>query len=177
MDKGAYYGVEPGACYLIEEKKPDIAYRFFKELTCDGLPALVITRQHPAVVRRMRGVTSRVIWLCHMLGKDVCNPTALRALYEEITTFVSESLGKTVTLLDGLDYLTVHNEFRRTLMFVEDMNEFVDQHESIVLITVNPDAFPETDLARLEGELEVRDSPDIKTELDTREVARLLESY
>lgn len=177
MDEGAPYAVKRGACYVIKEKKPDISYRLFNMLTQSGLPGLVITRQYPDRVRRERGVTSRVLWLSHTPGEDFHNPTAIGALAKLISNFVDENHGEAVVLLDGLEYLAVNNGFLQTLMFVEHVNEFVMQRASIILIPVSPDALEEKELALLERNVEVRDSPDIKTELDTREVTRLLESY
>jgi len=171
---GVPYAVEPAACYVLAAKRPDTAYRLFNELTRNGVPGLVISRQHPARVQRVHGVTCRVVWLCHTLGEDCLNPAALQSLYERITVFLCENPDG-VALVDGLEYLAGHNEFRRTLTFVEDLNEFVSQHGSVVLFPVDPDALTEREFALLGRELEVRDSADIRTDLDVRDVARLLE--
>lgn len=179
VDGGVPYAVERGACYLIKEKKPDIAYRLFQMLVRSGLPGLVITRQYPERVRRERGVTgeTRILWLSHTPGEDFHNPTAIGALAKLIQNFIDENHGEAVVILDGLEYLSVNNGFLQTLMFVEHVNEFVMQRASIVLLPVSPDALEEKELALLERNVEVRDSPDIKMELDTREVTKLLESY
>ncbi len=177
VDEGAPYVVERGACYLIKEKKPDVGYRLFQMLVQRGLPGLVITRQYPEKVRRERGVTARILWLSHTPGEDFHNPTAIGALAKLISNFIDENHGEAVVLLDGVEYLSVNNGFLQTLMFVEHVNEFVMQRASIVLLPVDPDALEGNQLALLERNVEVRDSPDIKMELDTREVAKLLESY
>jgi len=175
MDEGAPYGIERSACYLIKEKKPDNAYRLFSMLT-RTLPGLVITRQHPTKVARQRGVTSGIVWLSHTPGEDFHNPQAISALAKRISDFVDENHGEAVVLLDGVEYLAVNNGFIPTLMFVEHVNEFVMQRAAVVLIPVDPAALDAKDLALLERNVQVLDGLEIKTELDIREVTRLLES-
>src|SRR3970282_1793533 len=129
------FPLEPGACYLIKEKKPDISYRLFSMLTQAKIPGVVITRQYPDRVRRERGVEdSRVIWLSQTPGQAPHNPTALGSLAKLISGFVEENQGVCVILLDGIEYLSVNNGFLQTLMFAEHVNEFVMQRKANVHI-------------------------------------------
>ncbi len=167
-----------GACYLVEEKKPDLAYRLFKELTAEGLPGLVITRQYPDRVRRERGLpTAKVLWLSHTPGEDYHNPTAIGTLAKTISRFIEDHGGEAVVLLDGLEYLVVNNGFLQTLMFVEHVNEFVMQRKAVVLLPVAPEALEEKERALLERNLEVVESPAVKLDLEMRKVGKLLDSY
>src|SRR3990172_1490108 len=98
-----------GVCYLVEEKKPELAYRLFKDLVREPLPGLVITRQYPERVRRERALPAE--------GKGV------------------------------------------------------------VIIPVAPGALEEKELALLERNLEVVESPAVKLDLEMREVGKLLDGY
>jgi len=168
----------PGACYLIKEKKPDLSYRLFSMLTRGGTPGLVITRQYPERVRRERTLQGgRIIWLSHTPGEDYHNPTAIGSLAKLISGFVEENQGVAVVLLDGLEYLSINNGFLQTLMFVEHVNEFVMQRKAIVILPVSPDALEEKELALLERNIEVVESPIVKMDLETREVSKLLDRY
>jgi len=168
----------PGACYLIKEKKPDLSYRLFGMLTRQGTPGLIITRQYPERVRRERDISSgRIIWLSHTPGEDYHNPTAIGSLAKLISGFVEENQGAPVILLDGIEYLSINNGFLQTLMFVEHVNEFVMQRKAIVIIPVSPDALEEKEVALLERNIEVVESPVVKMDLETREVSKLLDGY
>jgi len=170
--------VAPGACYLIKEKKPDLSYRLYAMLTRGGMPGLVITRQYPERVRREHGVAEgRIIWLSHTPGEDYHNPTAIGSLAKLITGFVEDNHGSAVIMLDGIEYLSINNGFLQTLMFVEHVNEFIMQKKAIVLLPVSPDTLEEKELALLERNVEVVESPAIKMELETREVSKLLDGY
>jgi hypothetical protein len=62
-------------------------------------------------------------------------------------------------------------------MFVEHVNEFVMQRRAILLLPVSPDTLEEKELALLERNLKVLESPALRTDLEAREVSRLLDSY
>ena len=166
-----------GVCYLVEEKKPDLAYRMFKQLVGEALPGLVVTRQYPDRVRRERSLPdAKVLWLSHTPGEDYHNPTAIGTLAKTISRFIEDSKGEAVVLLDGLEYLIVNNGFLQTLMFVEHVNEFVMQRRAVVVIPVSPEALEEKELALLERNLEVVESPAVKLELEMKEVGKLLDT-
>ena len=170
--------IEKGVCYLIKEKKPEVSYRLFEILLDQRMPGLVITRQYPERVRRERGLVDvRVLWLSHTPGEDFHNPTAIGTLAKLIEKFIEDSGGEGVILLDGLEFLIINNGFLQTLMFVEHVNEFVMQGRGIVLIPVSPETLEEKELALLERNVKVLESPTLKTDLETREVSRLLDTY
>src|SRR5207245_442041 len=111
-------------------------------------------------VRRERGITDRrIVWLSHTPGEDYHNPTAIGSLAKLISGFVEEGQGVAVVLLDGIEYISINNGFLQTLMFVEHVNEFVMQRKAIVILPVSPDALEEKELALLERNIEVLESP------------------
>ena len=175
---GLPWDIEKGVCYLIKEKKPEVSYRLLEMLIDQKMPALVITRQYPERVRRERGLTDvRVIWLSHTPGENFQNPTATATLAKIIQQFVEDNSGEGVVLLDGLEFLIINNQFLQTLMFVEHVNEFIMQSRGIVLLPVSPETLEEKELALLERNLKVLESPALKTDLEAREVSKLLDTY
>ncbi len=170
--------IEKGVCYLVKEKKPEVSYRLFEVLMEQKLPGLVVTRQYPERVRRERGLTDvRILWLSHTPGEDFHNPTAIGTLAKVLQKFVEDNGGEGVILLDGLEFLIINNGFLQTLMFVEHVNEFIMQHRAILLLPVSPETLEEKELALLERNIKVLESPALKTDLETREVSKLLDTY
>ena len=170
--------LERGSCYLVKEKKPELSFRLFELLLGQRTPGLCITRQYPERVRRERGLSDvRVIWLSHTPGEDFHNPTAIGTLAKVIQKFIEDNNGEGAVLLDGLEYLIINNGFLQTLMFVEHVNEFVMQHRAVIILPVSPDTLEEKELALLERNVKVLESPGLKTDLEAREVARLLDNY
>jgi len=170
--------LEKGVCYLVKEKKPELSYRLFEGLVAQKIPGLCITRQYPDRVKRERNLTDvRIIWLSHTPGEDFHNPTAIGTLAKVIQKFIEDNNGECAVLLDGLEYLIINNGFLQTLMFVEHVNEFVMQRHAIVIIPVSPDTLEDKELALLERNVKVLESPSLRTDLEAREVSRLLDSY
>jgi hypothetical protein len=170
--------IEKGVCYLVKEKKPEVSYRLFEVLLEQKLPGLVVTRQYPERVRRERGLSDvRVVWLSHTPGEDFHNPTAIGTLAKVLQKFIEDNNGEGVILLDGLEFLIINNGFLQTLMFVEHVNEFIMQHRGILLLPVSPETLEEKELALLERNIKVLESPALKTDLETREVSKLLDTY
>ena len=170
--------MEKGVCYLVKEKKPELSFRLFDLLLGQKIPALCITRQYPDRVRRERGLMDvRIMWLSHTPGEDFHNPTAIGTLAKVIQKFIEDNNGEGAVLLDGLEYLIINNGFLQTLMFVEHVNEFVMQRRAIILLPVSPETLEEKELALLERNVKVLESPALRTDLEAREVSRLLDTY
>ncbi len=170
--------LERGVCYLVKEKKPELTYRLFDDLLRRKIPGLCVTRQYPDRVRRERSMNDvRIVWLSHTPGEDFHNPTAIGTLAKVVQKFIEDNDGQGVVLLDGLEYLIINNGFLQTLMFVEHVNEFVMQRKAILLLPVSPDTLEEKELALLERNIQVIESPALRSEIETREVSRLLDTY
>lgn len=170
--------LEKGTCYLVKEKKPDLSYKLFENLLQHRTPGLCITRQYPDRVRRERVLADvRIIWLSHTPGEDFHNPTAIGTLAKVIQKFIEDNGGEGAILLDGIEYMIINNGFLQTLMFVEHVNEFVMQKKAVLLLPISPDTLEEKELALLERNIEVIESPAFKSEIETREVSRLLDTY
>ncbi len=176
---GSSFSLSRGVCYLVKEKKPDLAYQIFRQLLGEGMPGIVITRQYPDRVRGDRGLAQevKILWLSHTPGADNHNPTAIGTLAKTISRFIEDAKGEAVVLLDGLEFLIVNNGFLQTLMFVEHVNEFVMQRKAVVVIPASPEALEEKERALLERNLEVMEPPAVKMDLEMRQVSKLLDTY
>lgn len=164
-------------CYLVKERKPLLSYRLFDLLRADGKEPLIISRRHPTRLRAERDLEgTRLVWLSHTPGEDFHNPGALGSLNKLICRFIQEQEGALV-LLDGLEYLTLHNDFVQTLLFVEHVNEFVMQHPAYVLVPLDPEALDPKELALLERNVEVIDGDALRKRLEREEVLRLIDTY
>ncbi|MBM4237826.1 MAG: DUF835 domain-containing protein, partial [Euryarchaeota archaeon] len=57
--------------------------------------------------------------------------------------------------IDGIEYLSLFNDFSRLQMFVEQINDIVMESRAILLIAVDPRLFDPRSLARLQRFAEV----------------------
>lgn len=148
---------EEGRSYLVKEKKPDGAMGQFVHLLAKGYTGLVITRQHPNNVMRKYSLNEvRIIWLSTTLGNDYVDPHNLNSLTGMANAFLQGN-GRGTIVLDGLEYLMVHNDFARVLKFIEYLNEMVMQRQAVLLISLDDRAFEPRQVALLERNATVLD--------------------
>lgn len=151
---------EEGRSYIVKERKPDGAMSHFVRILGKGCTGLVITRQHPNnVIRKYNLDGVRLIWLSTTLGKDYVDPHNLNSLTGMAGAFLQDK-GHSIILLDGLEYLMVHNDFGRVLKFVEYLNEMVMQRQAVLLMSLDERAFEPRQLALLERNATVLDIVD-----------------
>ncbi|MFQ5909333.1 MAG: DUF835 domain-containing protein [Thermoplasmata archaeon] len=171
------YDVAGGLCYLVKERKPEISFRIFKMVMENGTMGLCVTRLHPERARKDYGLGDvRIIWLCHTPGEDYHDPTALGTLLKVISKFIKDH-GECIVLFDGFEYLMINNGFLQSLLFVENLNEFVMQSEAIVLLPVCPDTLEGKELALLERDLQIIETPSVERGLDASKLTKLLDKY
>jgi hypothetical protein len=116
---------------------------------------LIVTRLFPKDVRKKYFLqTTPIIWLSTVAGKDNMDPAKLSLL----TDFLINSMEKTqngVVLVDGIEYLITSNDFHRVLRAIDRWSETAMASATRLIISVDPRAFDEKDLAMLERNREV----------------------
>lgn len=166
-----------GAIYLIKERKPLLSYKLFEKALSIGLPGLCVTRRFPARLKENFELpNARLIWLSHTPGKDNHNPTNIGTLATLISSFV-EKYGKSISLIDGLEYLVINNGFQQVLKFTELINEQVMQSESIVLIPISQNAFSDKEIALIERNVETIEGTATPQARSERELSELIDKY
>lgn len=165
-----------GVTYLIEDETPQVGYRLFSRLLSQVGSGFIISRMHPEKVRTRLGLDEvRIGWLAEVPGDDHFSANAMAALAKAIQTFVQEHGSSGLILIDGLEYVILHNGFQPTLLaFVEHLNEFTMGTQAIVLIAFRPQTLDPRELALLERNLQVLDGKDVKSQLEIEELGEIL---
>src|SRR6267378_2760870 len=117
-----------GVCYLLEDETSETTYRLFTRLLPELEAGFCISRMHPEKVRtRFEPAKIRVGWLAEVPGEDHFSANAIQQ-------FIQEHGSSGLVLIDGLEYVILHNGFQPTLLaFVEHLNEFTMGTQAIVL--------------------------------------------
>ena len=149
--------------YLIKESKAEHSFRVFVDTISMGAKGLCITRQYPQAVREKYGLKmTPILWLSTVQGENNIEPTKIERLSSVINDFISKS-DDSIVLLDGLEYLITHNDFHSVLRLMNFISEGITMKKSCLVISVNPLAFKEKELALLERDVTVLDADKIKT--------------
>ena len=70
-------------------------------------------------------------------------------LLEEIKDFI-HTQDDSIIMFEGLEYLTVHNDFSRVLKFIHALEDEIALHRSRLILAINPKVLGEKDRALLE---------------------------
>ena len=151
------FKLKEGHCYLVEENSHGKSFQLFTEIVSDGVKGLCFTREYPDIVGEKYGLKDvPIYWLCHSVGEKRIDPRRLGILGREIIRFIQQNSGS-VVLLEGLEYLILHNGFQEVMRTIHSICEAVVQNASLLIIPINPDALNKRELALLERNMEVID--------------------
>jgi hypothetical protein len=153
-DHGTNPELKPGSVYLVEERRPKLAFELFDQAILSDYAGMVVTRDFPKRLLSENEISSsKVLWLTNLVGEGRINPTAIGILMGQMRTFI-ESQQKTVVLLDGFEYLASLNTYDRMLQFMNQLRDVVVTNESILLVPVDPRTLSTRELAMLERSTE-----------------------
>lgn len=162
--------LEPAELYLIINN-PNIAYDFLQILISRGRPYLCITTKDPRkICKKYNFDKEHVCWLAKkdFEGFKSIKSTNLSKVMSVVKSFFKEHTAEDdlpIILLDGLEKLTVYNEFKEVRKFYENLHDLVTiTPGSNILIPVNKHAFFKGDLARLKKESNVLYGKELKVE-------------
>jgi len=149
----------PGNGYLVKEKKPERSFRLLRKMAGRGYRTLCVTREAPGAVREKHDLAdTKFIWLTNAGGSDCIPPTEIDLLNKKIHDF-SRSNDHAVILLEGLEYLIVHNDFPRIIRFVHYLKDDAVRHMSRLILPIDPSVLSERELALLERDLVTLEFP------------------
>jgi hypothetical protein len=143
------YAFDKGRMYLICNPRSERAFSIARDFVSSGFNILCVSRYHPEIVRSMWGAQDfQSIWLCDRHGDSNLAARQLSRLKRRIMAFL-EGETSAIVMIDGIEYLSLFNDFSKLLMFVEELNDIVMELRAILLISVDPRSFDQRSLARL----------------------------
>jgi len=147
--------IDRGRVYLVREKRMDKTLRLLQDFDYSGAATMCVSRTHPDLLReRIPGSEIEAIWLSERSGDNNISPDQLHRILHRIEHFLMQSKNA-VVMFDGIEYLTLFNEFQKVQMFVEEVNDMVMTSGSILLMPFDPDALDTRSIARLSRYAEV----------------------
>lgn len=142
--------------YLIEEERPVKCFEYFVDNLNLGMRGMALTRVNPKRVREQYDVgDSAVLWLTDREGDPESQvPPVLERIIYKIEDFLNTP-GKSILLIDGLDYLVSNNNFDSVLRFLRRLIDEVSESEAILITSITPETLDEQGLKILEREMEI----------------------
>ena len=111
---------------------------------------LIVTRQYPHEVRSKFFIqTTPILWLSTVAGKENMDPAKMSLLTDHLINFMEKSHNG-VVLVDGIEYLVTSNDFPKVAKSLDRWTETAMTSDCRLVITVDPRAFSDRELALLE---------------------------
>jgi hypothetical protein len=147
---------ELGISYLVKEKGYSRGLSLFRKLTETRRGSgMVITRTFPDKMRKNEMLDDvNILWLSREESSYSVDPTSLAKLTHLIRDFIKER-ESAVVLLDGLEYLIMHNGFETALRFLQALNDLIILNNATLIIPLDPSSLSVKQLSLLEKEMEV----------------------
>ncbi|MFH0863238.1 MAG: DUF835 domain-containing protein [Candidatus Altiarchaeota archaeon] len=136
------------------EAETSLAMDLFADLVTHGSLGFIVTRDHPKRIReRYNLLKTPMVWLAReQTGSDTLPPTDLAELNHIIKEFI-HSTDDSVVLINGLEYLIIHNSFGETLELIQGLNDVVVQSTARLIVSVDLRALTEQQQHILASEL------------------------
>ena len=147
--------VLPGRAFLIESGMPT-ALKAFNDLVEDGYEGLIVSRIYPGDIQKFVLGEPQMMWLTrHEKGKGIDYPCLSPSDQGIISTTVIKFMRdgeRRAVMLEGLDYMLLQGiDFQNVAKFLHGLIDHAISTKSILLIPINPAAFEEKDLRKLEN--------------------------
>lgn len=137
-DSGGRLSIPQGKIYLLDEERPNMAYKYFTNLVHRNIPGLAITRIHPKEVRNTYDLEKTpLVWLTQNKSNEemVLLPDTTK-FSSVVTSFLSKTENG-VVLIDGLEYLISQTDFEVVLKLIQFLNDKVMGTTNIIIITMD----------------------------------------
>jgi len=156
----SFFMTKPKFTYIVKEENEEKAVNLFMKSVQEGKKGLCITRVPLEKLQQKYGIACKNvhnIWLTNISGKNTLPPTSLVKLQHTVKEFLITN-NNSVVLLIGLEYLITYNEFNTVLQFIDGCNDYIIENNSVMIISVSPDAFETKELKLLERNMEIIES-------------------
>jgi voltage-gated potassium channel len=130
------YRMEPGHSYFIKhEKSSEIAYGVLLTHLYQRKYGLIITAHNPAKIRHEHGIeTTPVIWMTDTETEHLSvDPIDIEQIHETIKKFI-EKVPNAFVLIDGIDYLLMHNNFAKILHFIKQVKGMMTKSDDCLIV-------------------------------------------
>lgn len=150
MPRAKKIRLQNGVSYVVFDDV-NKAYRLFKE-NLSRRQGLCITRAPPERIKEDQALENvKFYWLTHIKVEEAIRPTDLHILFPNILEILHA--GPTIVIIDGIDYLIVHNGFSEVLKFIQSLKDHVYMNGAILIVPIFTDAHSRMEITLMQREL------------------------
>lgn len=144
--------LQPGNMYVLMDKRVDRAFSLYHLLRSSGREVMVVARMHPERLHKDFGIPPEAVsWLSNTQGPRIVNPQSVGLLTDTMVRVFEKGTGAAV-IMEGVEYVMTQNDFTKVLKMTNFLYETVAVHQALLIITLDPQAFSEKELALMTRE-------------------------
>ncbi|MDP7180590.1 MAG: DUF835 domain-containing protein [Candidatus Woesearchaeota archaeon] len=144
--------LEPKKIYLIKEDEENNAHELFISSLNRGFAGLGIVRDDPRILKKKYNLEkTSLIWLTKTKIEGIPCEASIDNLFELISEFIKKC-PKSAVLIDKLNYILTENSFESVIKKIHELKDLTLAHETIIILSVNPDLVEESKLKAIESE-------------------------
>lgn len=152
--------IKKGRGYVVEDTEAALSFEMFRRLLDidDGgrkPKGYIISRAHPTEIVERYGIKDIPM---AMLGSHASvapkHHIELESVARSIRDFFSSTRNGAV-LLDGIESLIVDNDLKKINIMLEQINDFVRQYRSYLIVSIDPKAFDAKEIEIIEDNFDV----------------------
>ncbi len=129
--------LEPKKVYLVRDDEENNAWELFIGSLNQGFAGLGIVRENPKIIRKKYNLQkTSLLWLTDNKIEDVPCESDFETIFNVIAEFIRKGK-KSVILFEGLDYLSLENDFDLVIKKLHSLKDFVSVNNCIMIIAVN----------------------------------------
>ena len=155
------FDLKTGTSYLVIEGKDEGGSNVrgmdvFADSVTHGVVGFCATRRYPPKVREEFGlVKTPMVWLTEdKTFKESIHPADLTELSHMSKDFIQKG-GDTIVLINGIEYLMMHNSFEDVLRLLQGLDDVVVQNRCRLVVSIDPEAITQQQFHFLSRELTV----------------------
>ena len=150
------YRLRPGNPYLVKDIHGDKGYSIFSDQITHGINGLGVTKYSPQKIRNKYKIKSTPLLQFTFNKSDTettVNPRKIDIdLIPQIEDFAKKG-DKTIFYMDCFDQIALVKGFETSLKLILDIKKICEDHDSIFLLSVNPEFLDRGQFEHLEKEL------------------------
>ena len=151
---GDNLNIPRGKIYLLDEERPNMAFKYFSTLVHQNTPGLGISRTHPDEIKKTYDLKKTpMVWLTQKKSQE---EMVLLPDTTKFSSVVTSFLGKTengVVLIEGLEYLISQTEFEAVLKLIQFLNDKVMGTSNIIIITMDTEILEDKEQRYIKKEM------------------------
>lgn len=142
------YHFEPGAIYLLKEKRSDAGFNLFVNKLRSGHEGLCLTMENPSKIKEKYNISAPIM----RINADFTRTTRLDNITVQIAEFLGDNKKNSVIFIDSMERFITNTDFKSVIHFIQLLKDLAIKYNGYIIISIDPKILDPKELALIEQE-------------------------